>query len=64
MSDLDMIRDLQIVLEKAVLCGHERAELEACLEKGGMTEYKYQSMLKNHMHLILENRDKQKVSKA
>jgi hypothetical protein len=55
-SDLDMIRDLQIVLDNAILCGHERSELEKFLEKGGMSEYKYQCMLKNHITLINEHR--------
>jgi hypothetical protein len=51
-----MLEDLRIVLKHAVLCGHERAELESMLEKGGMSEYKYQSMLKNHIVLIREHR--------
>jgi hypothetical protein len=51
-----MIRDLQIVLDNAILCGHERSELEKFLEKGGMSEYKYQCMLKNHITLINEHR--------
>lgn len=58
MSDLDMVRDLQIVLGHAILCGHERAELERCLEKGGMTEYKYHCMLKNHITVIQEHQKK------
>lgn len=53
-----MIRDLQIVLEHAILCGHERAELERYLEHGGMSEYKYQCMLKNHIVVIREHQKK------
>jgi hypothetical protein len=63
MSDLDMMRDLQIVLDHAVLCGHERAELERSVEKGGMTEYKYQCMLKNHIVVINHHRGKSQPSR-
>lgn len=61
MSDLDMLRDLQIVLDNAVLCGHERTELQGFLEDGGMTDYDYQCMLKNHIVVIREAKQKSKA---
>lgn len=52
----DQSKDLNIVLNHAILCGHERAELEEIQYSGHMSDYDYQCLLKNHITLINERR--------
>jgi hypothetical protein len=52
----DKAEALNIVLNHAILCGHERAEFEEIQYSGHMSDYDYQCLLKNHITVINKHR--------